>query len=251
MAPGSVTKAFSDDTARVASPASVISVLLLAFKNDSACALTESSNTVFPFAEAYNDDNEPATLETSRFRASESPAKLLDALWNTPIRAAADAALTDMSDEHVRNVAPRESVASIPSDLTPLATIMDANVGAADEPNTWPLEVELHDVVNASSRYLTGESASLHIAVKPEALFSIIRSLVCMAVTGQPLPISPTHSSDVTDNTAPPHSGGELTAMDIDASATALVKMLVTRHVNLTAAVASTKKLPFTTRLGD
>ena len=80
MAPGRVTKAFSDDTACVASPASVISVLLLAFKNDSACALTESSNAVFPFAEAYNDDNEPATLETSRFWASESPAKLLDAL---------------------------------------------------------------------------------------------------------------------------------------------------------------------------
>ena len=232
MAPGSVTKAFSDDTASVASPASVISALLLASNNDSACALIESSDTVFPFAEAYNDDNEPAMLETSRFRASESPAKLLAELWNMPVRAAADAALTDMSDEHVRNVAPRESVASIPSDLTPLATLIDANEGAADELSTWPLEVELHDVVNASSRYLTGASASLHIAVKPEASFSIIRSLVCMAVTGQPLPILPTHSSDVTDNTAPPHSGGELTAMDKDACATALVKMLVTRHVN-------------------
>ena len=251
MAPGRVTKAFIDDTACVASPASVISVLLLAFKNDSACALTESSNTLFSYAEAYNDDDEQAVLKTSRFRASESPAKLLDALWNIPVRAAADAALTDMSDEHVRNEAPRESVASIPSDLTPLATLMDANEGAADELSTWPLEVELHDVVNASSRYLTGASASLHIAVKPEASFSIIRSLVCMAVTGQPLPISPTHSSDVTDNTAPPHSGGELIAMDIDTSATTLVKMLVTRHVNLTAAVAPTKKLPFTTRLGD
>jgi hypothetical protein len=71
-----------------------------------------------------------------------------------------------------------------------------------------------------------------------------------MAITEHTLPTSPTHSSDVTDSAAPLHVGGEFTAIDIEVSAETLVKLLVTRQVNVMADVASAKKAPFTTRLG-
>jgi hypothetical protein len=134
--PGSVTNAFNEDAACVASVASVIAVLLPEFKNISAFSLTARSSSEFELVAAYSDNSDTATLETSRFCASASPAKPLDARSNTSFKSAADAALMDMSGEHMRTVAPRESMASIPRDFTPLATLMAENEGAADELST-------------------------------------------------------------------------------------------------------------------
>jgi hypothetical protein len=78
--PGSTTNECNDETASEASAASVSAELELALKKVSACALTESRAAVFELEAAYKDDNDPATLETSLFCPSASPAKLADAL---------------------------------------------------------------------------------------------------------------------------------------------------------------------------
>jgi len=81
-----------------------------------------------------------ATLETSLFWASASPFNVLDAVPNSPDNSEVSATkLTDMSGEQNRLEAPRESMASIPRDLMPFASVIDGKKGADEALSKNPL----------------------------------------------------------------------------------------------------------------
>ena len=249
-APGRTTRARNDDEACVASAASAMTVLV--FNSVSACALTESRAEVLAMEEVYNDDKDSATLETSLRCDSESPVKAVAAVENSPDKVAESVIeLTSMSCEQKLTEAPRESIASTPKDFTPLAKVTAENNGADDTLSKTPFAEGLQDdVVKEISWYFKGPSSSLQLAVELEASFKAMRSFVCMAVTAQPSRMLPTHSSDVSDSTAPTHVGGKFAVTDNEASAETLDKVLVTRQVNVIAEEIWLKNAAFTIKLG-
>jgi len=227
--------------------ASVSEEPVLLFKNANACALMESKATEFAFKTEYIDAKDPATLETSRLRASASPTKSADKFSKREDSLAASVtAITDMSPEHMRKEAPKESTASMPRNLTPFAKVMDENEGECELLSSNPLAEGLQGSLNERSRYLMGRSSSLQLAVIWLESFIEMCNLVCMAVITQESPKLPSQASE---NSAPLQVGGELTLIDSDASADTLVKMFVTMQVNLIT--ETLKNAAFTIKLED